>query len=138
MSSQKQIDFRIDSRLEYVALVGVSIRALCQDHGMDEMHAYQVQTAVTEAINNAILHAYANQPGHAVDIRWSSDGQTLTIKVCDQGTAMAALPPAIEPDPEAENGRGWWIMRQWMDSAAYHCDGARHCVILSKSIHPQP
>jgi serine/threonine-protein kinase RsbW len=136
MSAQKQIQLRIDSRLDCAALVGVSIRALCQDNGIDEMTAYQVQTAVIEAVNNAILHAYAGESGHPVDIHWTLNEAKLSIEVCDQGVAMAALPPNIAPPPEAESGRGWWIMRQWMDSAEYRSDDAGNRVILRKDCRP--
>ncbi|HPF58979.1 MAG TPA: ATP-binding protein [Candidatus Competibacteraceae bacterium] len=133
-SDDKTLMLEIDSRLDCVALVGISIRALCLEYGADEMTAYQVQTSTVEAVNNTIIHAYSNQSGHPVWIRWSLADKRLTIQVSDEGMTMRQLPPDIEPEPDAESGRGWWIMRQWMDSAEYMTDSGRNTLVLSKSI----
>ncbi|GAB0149787.1 hypothetical protein McPS_25270 [Marichromatium sp. PS1] len=130
--SAKTLFVRIDSRLEMTSLVGTCIRALCLDAGLDEMAAYQVQTCTIEAVNNAIIHAYGRQSGHSVEIRWTLDDAGLSIQVGDHGKAMAEMPPEIAPDPLAESGRGWWIMRQWMDSVDYETDGTGNRVILRK------
>ncbi len=130
MTAVKRISLRIDSCLDCVSLVGVSINALCREHGMDEMNSYQVQTAATEAINNAIIHAYENQPGHAVTVDWILEDNVIRIEVTDQGKSMAGMPPDIEPSPEAESGRGWWIIRRWMDHADYVSSDGFNCLIL--------
>ena len=134
--NDKTLLLEIDSRLDCVSLVGVSVRALCLEHGADEMTAYQVQTSTVEAVNNAIIHAYRNQTGHPVWIRWSLAGEQLIIQVSDRGVAMQQLPPNIEPEPDAESGRGWWIMRQWMDSAEYMTDAGHNVVTLRKNLNP--
>ena len=134
MATTRQISFEIDSRLDSVASIGVRINELCREHGMDEMSSYQVQTAVTEAINNAILHAYENQPGHKVGIDWSVRDQTVCIEVSDKGNSMERLPPDIRPPPEAESGRGWWIMRRWMDQVSYVAGDNLNRLTMSRKI----
>lgn len=129
----KTIVLEIDSRLDCVTLVGISIRALCLEYGADEMTAYQVQTSTVEAVNNAIIHAYSNQLGHPVWIRWSLAGKQLTVQVSDAGMTMRQLPPDIEPAPDAESGRGWWIMRQWMDSVEYMTGSGRNTLNMIKN-----
>jgi len=47
---------------------------------------------------------------------------------------MNQIPPDIEPSPEAESGRGWWIMRRWMDKIEYKTIGEHNMVILQKQI----
>jgi len=126
----------IDSRLDQVSSVGHCIQCLCKAAGLDDMGAYQVQTAVVEAINNAIIHAYRRLPEHRVDILWQRDARMLTIEVQDNGHGMERMPPLEAPPPDAENGRGWWIMRQWMDNAEYVQDPERNRVILTKSLTP--
>ncbi|WP_005224270.1 ATP-binding protein [Marichromatium purpuratum] len=130
--SAKTLLVQIDSRLEMASLVGTCIRALCLDAGLDEMAAYQVQTCTIEAVNNAIIHAYGRKSGHSVEIRWMLGDAGLSIQVGDRGKAMAEMPPETEPDPLAESGRGWWIMRQWMDGVDYETDGTGNRVILRK------
>ncbi|MCP4077411.1 MAG: ATP-binding protein [Gammaproteobacteria bacterium] len=133
MTAFKRISLKIDSRLDCVSLVSASINVLCRENGMNEMNSYQVQTATTEAINNAIIHAYESQPGQEVTVDWILDGHTIRIEVSDNGKSMAQIPPDIEPLPEAESGRGWWIMRRWMDHVDYaSCDGLNRIILQRK------
>jgi serine/threonine-protein kinase RsbW len=134
MNVVKRITLRIDSRLDCVSLVGVSINALCREHGLDEMASYQVQSATIEAVNNAILHAYDSQPGHSVDVDWLLQDDVVRIDIADRGKTMVRLPPDREPPPEAESGRGWWIMRRWMDHATYSSAGGLNRVSLYRRI----
>ena len=133
-TTQQQISLKIDSRLDCVAVVGTRISTLCFEHGLDEMNSYQVKTAVTEAINNVIIHAYDKQPGHEVIVDWSLKDQTICIEVSDKGKKMAKIPPDIEPSPEAENGRGWWIMRRWMDQVDYVSNNGLNRLIMYRKI----
>lgn len=133
MTVTQPIFIQIDSRLDCVAHLGARIKALCFENGLDEMSSYQVQTAVTEAINNSIIHAYDNQPGHMVSLEWTLQDQTIRIEVSDRGKRLLKVPPDIEPSPEAESGRGWWIMRRWMDQVDYvSSDGLNRMIMYRK------
>ena len=134
MTVAQQISLQIDSRLDCVAPVGERINTLCREQGMDEMNSYQIRTAVTEAVNNAIIHAYDNQHGHKVTVDWSLQDQTICIQVSDGGKIMSKLPPDIEPPPEAESGRGWWIMRRWMDQVDYDSNNGLNRLIMYRKI----
>jgi len=134
MMNAKQISLQIDSRLECVSLIGVCIYTLCREHSMDNLASYQVQTAATEAINNTIIHAYENQPGHSVNVDWIIDHNAIHIEVSDRGKSMDQIPPDIEPQPESENGRGWWIMRRWMDNVYYKSLDGRNFVTMHRKI----
>jgi len=101
---------------------------------MDNLASYQVQTAATEAINNTIIHAYENQPGHSVNVDWIIDHNAIHIEVSDRGKSMDQIPPDIEPQPESENGRGWWIMRRWMDNVYYKSLDGRNFVTMHRKI----
>lgn len=130
----------IDSCLEHVALVGVAVRAIASDVGLDDEHAAQVELAVVEGVTNAIEHAYGGASGHRVDVRVTAVGQRLTIDIADSGIAMeweaacAASARRIRADPLAEGGRGLLIMRQAMDEVAYRRDGERNVLSLTKRL----
>ena len=134
MTAAQQISLEIDSRLDCVAPVGERINSLCREHGLDEGNCYQIRTAVTEAVNNAIIHAYGNQHGHRVAVDWSLLDQTICIQVSDKGKRMSQIPPDLEPPPEAENGRGWWIMRRWMDQVDYVSSNGLNRLIMYRKI----
>jgi serine/threonine-protein kinase RsbW len=134
ITSVQPISLQIDSRLECVAGLGHRIKALCHEQGMDEMNSYQVQTAVTEAINNAIIHAYDNRPGYKVSLNWTLLDQTICIEVSDEGKRMTIIPLDVEPSLEAETGRGWWIMRRWMDQVDYVSKNGLNRLIMYRKI----
>ena len=134
MTSAQSKLLQIDSRLDCVAGLGARINALCCENGMNEMNSYQVQTAVTEAVNNAIIHAYDNQPGHKVTLDWTLEDRTICIEVSDGGKRLSRIPADIEPSPEAESGRGWWIMRRWMDQADYVSSNGLNRLIMYRKI----
>lgn len=125
-----EIALTIDSRLEQVAFVGLASQAWGQYIGLSQPLVQQIETCLVEAVNNAILHAYRNQPGGRVEVVFRWDDPVLTLEISDYGLAMAELPPDRAPEPLAESGRGWWILRQWMDEVDYRREGARNTVQL--------
>lgn len=113
----------IDSRLDHVVLVGLSVRALCAAVPLAEADTDAVELCVVEAVNNAIEHAYGGSPGHAVEIELRLDGVELCIAVRDRGRRMdwpAACALADgSADDLAEGGRGLFIIRSLMDALSY-------------------
>jgi len=47
---------------------------------------------------------------------------------------MEKIPEDTLVAPEAESGRGWFIMRQWMDKVDYISNEQFNSVILQKTI----
>lgn len=123
------LTLRIDSRLDHVFLVGQSVRAICQALPLDANGAGGVELCVVEAVNNAVLHAYRDQPGHAVEIDVEVGPAALRITVRDRGDAMdwaaaCARADAYALDTVVESGRGLFIMRSLMDELSYrHAEG---------------
>jgi serine/threonine-protein kinase RsbW len=118
------LTLRIDSRLADVFLVGLSIRGMCQALPLDPTAIDAVEICVVEAVNNAIEHAYANAPGHAVEVEVLVDDAALQMAVRDQGRAMdwpatCARADASDIDPLADGGRGVFIIRSLMDDVSY-------------------
>jgi len=134
MTATKRISFLIDSRLECVSLVGAAINALCVKHGVDEMNSYQVQTATIEAVNNAIIHAYENDSGHEVRVDCILSGESICIEVLDHGKGMQKLPANKAPELDAESGRGWWIIRRWMDYVEYETKDGFNRISMVRNI----
>jgi serine/threonine-protein kinase RsbW len=128
----QKIEFKIDSTLEQVSLVGVSITALCKYNDVDDMVCFQLETAAVEAMNNAIIHAYKNKPGKVVNIKWCYDASTITIDISDTGETMKAPMPDTLIEQDSEHGRGWFIMREWTDDLSYTSKNGINTVTLKK------
>jgi len=132
--SKRKINLEITSRLENVANVANQITQFCSQIGLDEMTVYQIETCIVEAVNNAIIHAYSRQPDKIVKILGRIDSNTLIIEVIDKGKTMQQMPANKPVSIEQESGRGWYIMRQWMDEADYESVDRVNCVRLKKRI----
>ena len=114
-----EVTLKIASAVDCVSPLGEAIQALCLYATGSESYALDVQCAVVEALNNVILHAYSNQVGHDIFVKWSREKDRLRIDITDYGLSMSALPVPALPDFDAENGRGWWIISSCLDEYSY-------------------
>ncbi len=102
--------------------------------GLDREQCWQVELCTVEAVNNVILHAYGGRTDGTILIEWSLPGYYLHIHVHDWGKAMRISPCEKIPNGDAENGRGWFIMRSLMDRVKYESLDDRNIVTLSKNL----
>lgn len=135
------LTLRIDSRLDHVFLVGQSVRAICQALPLDANGADAVELCVVEAVNNAVLHAYREQPGHAVEVDIEVGPAALRIAVRDRGRAMdwaaaCAHADAYALDTLVDSGRGMFIMRLLMDELSYGSANGWNVLTMVKATPP--
>ncbi len=79
----------------------------------------EVRTAVSEAVTNAIVHAYGEQGGRVV-LRAELDEDKVVIEVEDFGRGIANIEKAMQPfytsQPDEERtGMGFSLMQSFMD-----------------------
>ena len=113
------VTLKIASAVDCVSPLGEAIQALCLYATGSESYALDVQRAVVEALNNVILHAYSNQVGHDIVVKWSREKDSLRIDITDYGLSMSVLPVPVLPEFDAESGRGWWIISSCLDEYYY-------------------
>jgi len=138
MTKNKLIHLIIDSDLEHVALVGTAIKGMCSFCSLSEEMCSQLEIAVVEAVNNAILHAYDNRLGNNVDIYFCLEDKKIMMKVCDNGNSIQRMPefdieePIKQIDKIPESGRGLQIIHQIMDKVDYQSKEGKNCFTLTK------
>ena len=141
----RRIKFVIDSDLENVFLISMTIRNLCSLVSLSDMEIDQVELCLVEAVNNSIEHAYGKQKGHNVEVVVYLSRERLMIEVCDMGKAMdESRLEGIDPsfrnmdlddlDSIPEEGRGLPIIKTIMDSVFYKVQNGRNCFTMIKSI----
>lgn len=135
------LTFKIDSRLEHVALVGTAVRAICAAVPLDDDEAGNIELCVVEAVNNAIEHAYG-EPGYPVEIDVSLAVDTLDIAVRDRGRSMDWTRACAEADAYAadtlnEGGRGLFIVRALMDRVSYGLVAGWNELAMRKRLVPR-
>lgn len=79
-----------------------------------------IKTAVSEAVTNAIVHAYPKGGGE-VEVRAYIEDRLLTVEILDHGIGIADIHKARQPfyttAPEEErSGMGFMVMESFMDS----------------------
>ncbi len=125
------------SENESFARVVVAAFASRLDPTLEEIS--DIKTAVSEAVTNAIIHAYENRVG-LITISATLEGNRLTVEVADEGIGIADLEQAREPlytsKPELDrSGMGFTIMENFMDELTVHSGpGEGTTVVMVKEI----
>ncbi len=106
------------SRNEAFVRAAVAAYAARLDPTMEELS--DIKTAVSEAVTNAIIHAYGEDVG-TVFIFSFIENHTITIEVLDQGKGIENIEEVKKPfytsAPELErSGMGFTIMESFMDN----------------------
>lgn len=140
-----QIRISIDSQLKHAALVGLVTRSACGYLGLSATESYEIELCVVETVNNAVEHAYGNEPGHRVEVSLTLETGRMVLEIRDWGQSLDADEDltdqprlqALNSDPmEAlERGMGLAIIHQVMDQVRYHASGSGNCLRLTKSLN---
>jgi len=101
-----------------------------------------IRTAVSEAVTNAIIHGYGNDPTRMVHLECRICGAELEVTVRDVGRGIADVALAMQPffttAPSLErSGMGFAVMEAFMDSVAVYSEvGQGTSVVMKKKISP--
>ncbi|MFN5416600.1 MAG: ATP-binding protein [Flavobacteriia bacterium] len=112
----------IPSELKNLGLVEQFIDKVCESKGLDEDVYGNVLIAVTEAVNNAIIHGncFANDKKVKVDVLETAN--QICFSVMDEGVGFDFhnLPDPTAPENiEKENGRGIFLIKNLSDEMSF-------------------
>ena len=114
---QADISFLSRSANEGFARAAAACFAARLDPTLDELA--DIKTAVSEAVTNAIVHAYPDRLGKVTLCLRLLEGNTLEIRVKDAGVGIPDIEQAREPlfttGSEERSGMGFTIMESFMD-----------------------
>jgi serine/threonine-protein kinase RsbW len=116
------IELTIESRYEFLELVGAATKHVTEMVGFDEDSASWIELSVRESVINAIKHGNQLVADTPVDIRFTLDAEKLTVYVRDRGSGFdpTQLPDPLDPENLLNpNGRGIFYMRTFMDEVDY-------------------
>ena len=106
---------------------------------LDAEFCFELEIAVVEAVNNAIIHAYADDPSQQLDLEIACQDDAITITLCDQGSCFDCFPEpscpvtdnsAIEDLPES--GFGLYLIHQVMDRVDYSSEHGTNTLTMKK------
>ncbi|MBR2949959.1 MAG: anti-sigma F factor [Lachnospiraceae bacterium] len=102
-----------------------------------------VKTAVSEAVTNAVIHAY-DQKGGKIELVCELEGDLLHIRVRDWGKGIEDVKQAMEPlytsRPDLErSGMGFSFMEAFMDGLEVESvPGEGTCILMDKKLGNAP
>ena len=117
-SNYIKLEFLSRSTNEGFARSAVAAFASQLDPTLDELG--DIKTAVSEAVTNAIVHAYPDTVGPITMTAVLYEGGTVRITITDRGVGIADVAKAMEPmfttgNPEERAGLGFAVMQSFMD-----------------------
>ena len=134
-----KITLAIDSKLENVAWVGLATNIICSTIPELSDFSNRAELCVVEACNNAIEHAYCNEPNHTVEIIITQHHDRITFEICNTGTPidMEKCTPSLHfvpgnPETYSEKGMGLFIMSEVMDEVIHRSIEGKNVITLTK------
>jgi stage II sporulation protein AB (anti-sigma F factor) len=118
MRNEMKLAFSALSQNESFARVTVAAFIAQLDPNMDELT--EIKTVVSEAVTNAIIHGYENNPEGVVYIEVSIEDGVIEMSIKDKGLGIVDVEEARQPlfttKPDLErSGMGFTIMENFMD-----------------------
>lgn len=131
-----------DSRPENESFARVVISAFMVQLNPTLEHVTDVKTAVSEAVTNAVVHAYPKFGDGIITMaaKINFAGRLLEIEISDDGVGISDISQAMQPfyttQPEMErSGMGFSVMQSFMDSLRVEsAPGSGTRVFMSKHI----
>lgn len=116
----------VPSDLSSISIVESLIDRVCGSLGVNEDAYGNILIAVTEAVNNAVIHGNCFNTDLNVDIDVFNIDDRLCFSVKDHGKGFDYnnLPDPTAPENiEKENGRGIFLIKNLADDLAFENDG---------------
>ena len=134
------VEFPSRSANEGFARAVVACFAAQMDPTLNELE--DIKTAVSEAVTNAIVHAYPTTVGKVVLKARICQGNVLEITVKDHGKGIPDIDKARQPmyttGGEERSGMGFTIMESFMDHISVKsAPGKGTTVTLRKKLAPR-
>ena len=154
--STNTIKLEIKALPENVAISRVVAAAILAPLDANVGEITDVQTAVSEAVTNAIIHGYSENPEGTVFLEFSLQESSreasqslpserlITIKISDTGVGIENITTARQPlfstRPEMErSGLGFTVMESFMDTVEVSSSaGKGTCVTLTRKLNCPP
>ena len=139
-SNEVVLEFPSRSSNESFARSAVACFAAQMDPTLNELE--DIKTAVSEAVTNAIVHAYPDAIGKVLVKARILPGSVLELTVKDHGRGISDIDQARQPmfttGGEERSGMGFTIMESFMDKLAVRSvPGRGTTVVMRKKLAPR-
>lgn len=113
------VKMRFPAKSENEAFARMAVSAFVMSFDPTVGVLEDIKAAVSEAVTNAIIHAYDNEKGE-IELRFFADGKKVYIETEDFGKGIENVEKAMEPmfttkTDEERSGFGFTVMENFMD-----------------------
>jgi serine/threonine-protein kinase RsbW len=140
MKKDKNVTLTVPALSEYVDLVRLTLYGIASKMKFTFEDIEDMKVAVSEACNNAVLHAYGVDDGK-IEIEFKPAGEELSIIVRDFGRSFAIAEKNESPsmhgksiDEIQSGGLGLYLMQALMDRVEVQQEGGTTVVLTKKRI----
>ncbi|MEX2642629.1 MAG: ATP-binding protein [Acetobacterales bacterium] len=123
-----------------ITRIAGEVERFCRENGLSEKVAYGLNLSFDELITNTVLYGYEDRAEHLIALDLQLIGDTLWVRMADDGVPFNPLADARRPDLEAPlerrsiGGMGIHLVRSVMDSIRYYRDGALNRLVMSLEV----
>ena len=115
MAEPPNVRLKLSNRSENVLLVREMLTGVSETVELDSSDLYDIRTAVTEACNNVVLHAYEGQEG-PLEVDLSASAEVVEVVVRDRGIGNR---PRIRGADDAALGIGLPLIQALVHSVQF-------------------
>jgi len=122
-----RIDMTIPGDVTAIGPVVDSILETIREMGCGEGHEFEVETAIREALANAVVHGCKKDPSQKARITVACDedrGMLIVVQDPGSGFDPASIPsPVVGEHLFSDHGRGVFLINQLMDEVEFRHGG---------------
>ena len=132
-----KLHLTVETRLDELDRLATAVEDLGRDDNWSDDLSFQVNLALEELWLNVVNHGHGDGI-HEVEIELTSEEESLTIEITDDGKPFDPLHDAPIPDvigslnERSMGGLGVHLVRTMMDEMRYRREGGRNHLILVK------
>jgi serine/threonine-protein kinase RsbW len=128
MDTGTEKNISIASKTECLADVEKLIDVICDEQRLNQDYYGNILIAITEAVNNAIVHGNKLNPDKTIRVTCKAAPAMISFVVEDEGEGFDFnnLPDPTDPENlEKPSGRGVFLMKHLADDVRFSEDGRR-------------
>ena len=118
---RNEVNITFGALVENASLARLIIMGVLAPMDVDTQQLTEIKTVVSEAVTNAIIHGYEENPHGLVELNVVLDGNLLKVIIKDNGIGIDDVEQAKQPlfttkQEEERSGLGFMIMESFTDS----------------------
>jgi serine/threonine-protein kinase RsbW len=138
MTKERVVTLTVPASPEYVDLIRLTLYGIASKLKFSFEDIEDMKVAVSEACNNAVLHAYGGEDGK-IEVQFTTDNERLSISVKDFGRSFTVEESKESPamhgksiDEIQSGGLGLYLMQALMDHVEVTQEGGTTVTLTKK------